>query len=193
MKTQACRRTLRGHTGWVSSLALLGGLLDGTPTNSLIASASWDATIRLWRIRNGTGDDNGEGVDFFDQELQILHAGLGNALYCIGISSNGRTVNVGCRQCQIQQWDIESGTSTNSLLGHSKEVHAIDTNGCIIVSGSGDSTAKLWDARSSECSMTLRGHMDSVMAVQVALLTSFQKFFICSSILFCSLTDHLNL
>jgi WD40 repeat protein len=162
IKTQACRRTLRGHTGWVSSLALIGSDTSAADS-SLLASASWDATIRLWRVGEGVGDDN----DGLDQGYRVMNAGQGNALYCIGIGDGGRVVNVGCRHHQIQRWDTDREALVGSLLGHAREVQALHAVGGTIVSGSGDSTAKLWDVLTDKCCITLRGHTDSVMAVQV--------------------------
>jgi WD40 repeat protein len=40
------QRTLKGHTGWVRSLAV-------TPDSKVLISASDDATIRFWDLSNG--------------------------------------------------------------------------------------------------------------------------------------------
>lgn len=183
MKTQACRRTLRGHTGWVSSVALIGGgqkdieATYATSTNSsgLLASTSWDSTIRLWRVGEAaTADDVAE---IFDQEFRVMNSGQGNALYCSSVGEGGRTISVGGRHNHIQRWDVDREALVISLLGHAKEVQALDTVGRIIVSGSGDGTAKLWDTSTGSCDMTFRGHTDSVMTVQVRTETTHQVTF----------------
>lgn len=182
VKTQACRRTLRGHTGWVSSVALLKHAYQGSGSETtMLASTSWDSTIRLWRVSEPTGEDFGADGEFLDQGYQAMNAGVGNALYCISISPSGGIINVGCRNREIQQWDLERSACVGTLLGHAKEVHALDTAGSVIVSGSGDGTAKLWDGQTYTCSMTLRGHTDSVMTVQVfcSEYTLLPQFFIC--------------
>ena len=166
VKTQACRRTLRGHSGWISAVALLQNAGDSGVGSPMLASASWDSTIRLWRVGGGA-DEMGDAADALDQGYRVMTAGQGNALYCVGVGDGGRIINVGCRHRQIQRWDIERGACVSTLLGHGKEVQAIDTSNDIIVSGSGDGTAKLWDALTDSCSVTLCGHTDSVMAVQV--------------------------
>src|SRR5258706_3783754 len=42
----SCLMTLRGHSGWVLSVAL-------SPDGGLLASASWDDTIKLWYPHTG--------------------------------------------------------------------------------------------------------------------------------------------
>lgn len=164
VKTQACRQTLRGHTGWVSAVSLLRNEHYSALGKPVLVSTSWDSTIRLWQV--GNGDEVVDGLDHFERGSGVMNAGQGCALYCVGITGGGRVVNVGCRHFQIQRWDIERTTRISDLFGHAKEVQAIDTTESVIVSGSGDATAKLWDILTDRCSLTLRGHTDSVMAVQ---------------------------
>ncbi len=62
----------------------------------------------------------------------MVSVGVGNALYCMALDESsparsgsgpgGDVVAVGCRQCDIQRWDVESRQLLSSYLGHSKEV-----------------------------------------------------------------------
>ncbi len=163
--TQACRRTLRGHSGWVSSLCFLNkNTVAGE--QKLLVSASWDATIRMWRLSSSDDLDGFQPGGAF----RVLNAGQGNALYCIAPSPDSTSIVVGCRQKQIQRWDMDSGALLRSHYGHAKEVHALDISENFIVSGSGDNTSKLWDNRNPDneaCVVTLREHTNAVMALQV--------------------------
>jgi len=110
ISTGQCRRTLRGHAGWVSSLSVLRG--------GRVVSASWDATLRVWNPETG------------DQTL-ILSSGHGNALYCLSCQPSSpyspspeasTLIALGCRQCEVQYWSLDTGTLLRSFLGHNKEV-----------------------------------------------------------------------
>ena len=117
-----------------------------------------------------------------------FHCGVGNALYCLATpkggadvaswadrrSGSGATaptaqehlVAVGCRQRQVQLWDLAAEQRVLSCEGHLKEVGALAMAGeNVLVSGSGDATIKVWDARSGTCEATLRGHSSTVMTL----------------------------
>lgn len=145
--TGRCERTLRGHTGWVSSLALVPHSSDR------VVSASWDCSIRTWDIEAGT-------------LLHTMFAGVGNALYCVGTSPDGGTVSVGCRNCQIQRYDMTTGMILDSLLGHGKEVYCVQMAQKVLLSGSGDSSVKVWDPETGSCALTLKDHTATVMTLQ---------------------------
>jgi len=143
-----CRRTLRGHTDWVSCLSM---------RQRIIVSGGYDATIRIWNAASG-------------QNLRNLDAGDGNGLYCMswfrgnGVSSK---VTTGCHLRHAQVWDIEAGEITAQLRGHEKMVYAIQSiEDKGVITGSADHTVKLWDLNSAGgACLTLRGHTQPVMAV----------------------------
>ena len=53
--SQQCQRTLRGHDGWVSSLAVLrrGDMIDMGDGSPRVVSASYDTTIKVWNPAAG--------------------------------------------------------------------------------------------------------------------------------------------
>jgi WD40 repeat protein len=148
--TGNCLDTLRGHTGWVSSLALLPS--DNVP---VLASSSWDNTLRIWSLGQG-----GELV-------RTINAGQeSGALLCISSQPRSSIVSVGCCSSQVQIWDVEAGVLMSALQGHTREVHACQIFDRCVVSGSGDCTVKIWDQISGMCVAKLHEHSGSVMTLQ---------------------------
>jgi GTPase SAR1 family protein len=80
---------IEGHTGHVTDL-------DGSPDGKLIASISWDDTVRLWRT------DTGALVAMIPEEsARRFHAG-------VAFHPNGRQLaTLGNRACVINIWEID--------------------------------------------------------------------------------------
>ncbi len=53
--SQQCQRTLRGHDGWVSSLAVLrrGSVNEVDAASPRVVSASYDTTLKVWNPATG--------------------------------------------------------------------------------------------------------------------------------------------
>ncbi|GLE05942.1 hypothetical protein PINS_up015153 [Pythium insidiosum] len=140
-----CLRTLRGHTGWVSSLDSHG---------DVIASASWDSSIMLWDKRTGA-------------LLRTLHDTPANPIYALKWDQEQGVFVVGCRRFGVQLWDVETGQKTTDFIGHdaNNQVNAIKASGDSIVSGGSDHTVKIWDRRQPSSVCTLAAHRGAIMSV----------------------------
>src|SRR5271169_3086414 len=86
LRTGKVLQTLEGHTNWVYALAALG---DG-----MLASGSWDKTIRLWDLRTG-------------KVLQTLKAHT-TSVSALGALGDG-TLASGSWDKTIRLWDLRTG------------------------------------------------------------------------------------
>ncbi|MEA5601202.1 AAA-like domain-containing protein [Nostoc sp. UHCC 0252] len=112
-----------GHTAAVLAL-------DISPDSSLIASASVDKTIKLWR-RDGT-------------EVTTL-TGHQAAVRAIDFSSDGQLLASASEDGTIKLWKLD-GTLLNTFKGHTASVWGVawSPDGQFLASASFDRTVKLW-------------------------------------------------
>ena len=96
------RRSLRGHTDWVTALAF-------SPDGQTLASSSLDRTIKLWNLTTG-------------ELLQTFQAGR---MTCLQFSPDGQTLVAGSRNSRwadgaispggIQRWDLATGQALPTI------------------------------------------------------------------------------
>ena len=77
-----------GHTGYVSSVAF-------SPDGSLIASGSWDHTIKLWRVSDGA--------------LVATLTGHTWEVYSVAFSPDGSLIASGSEDATIRLWRVSDG------------------------------------------------------------------------------------
>ncbi|MEG4840245.1 WD40 domain-containing protein [Microcoleus sp. B9-D4] len=142
-----CVYTVPGHSSFVNSLAI-------SPDGKILASGSWDKTIKIWNLET--------------TELIGTLTGHSDRVNSVAISYDGKMLVSGSSDETIKFWNLHSGDLLCTFPGHSMEVNsvAINPNGLVIAScGGADNTIKLWNLRSGELLRTLRGHSDNVNAV----------------------------
>jgi WD40 repeat protein len=133
-------RTLEGHSDSVRCLVKL--------KNGLLASGSWDNTIKLWNTDSS-------------QCIQTLK-GHSNGVNCLIELENGHLAS-SSEDKTIKLWNIVDGGCSKTLRGHSKTVYClVELKNALLASGSWDKTIKLWDTTTGECIKTLTEHSDSI-------------------------------
>ncbi len=139
-------KILRGHAREVNALAFS---TDGR----LLASGSYDDTVKLWDAVNG-------------KELRSLR-GHRDSVRSVVFSPDGRTLASGSYDDTIKLWDVTGGRELRTLAGHANRVNAVafSPDGKLLVSGAEDQSVRLWDATSGREQKVLRGHSGAVLAV----------------------------
>jgi len=157
--TDECR-VLSGHHSWVWSLAFqpipTSSLLDKGSEGRILASASYDCSVRLWDT------DTGECLNILQGHQHILTG--------VDFHPSGKILASSSFDRTIKIWDVETGECLKTLEGHTKEVSclAFRDDGQILASGSNDRTIKIWNIRTDECLKTLRGHDQGIITVDFA-------------------------
>jgi len=115
-----------GHSSDISSIAF-------SPNGKIVASGSFDNTIKLWDKETG-------------KELRTLYGHTGRVL-SVAFSPDGQTLASGGWFNVIRLWDVASGKQIGALEGHTDQVNSVvfSPNGTSIASCGNDDTARLWN------------------------------------------------
>jgi WD40 repeat protein len=137
--------SLKGHSSSVADLVQISA--------DLLASSSWDKTVRFWNLTTKTRKFILTGhTDFVFGLKQITPSILAS----------------GSWDTTIKLWDIRTGQLIRTLTGHTSYVYwSVDLlNSQTLVSGSRDGEIKLWNWSTGECFSTIQTNSDiSTLAV----------------------------
>ena len=145
----ALRRTLAGHTGPVTAVAI-------APDGIWLATTGDDGTARIWY--SGTGQQRG------------VLAGHTGRVTGVAIAPDGTWLATGGEDMTVRIWDADTGDKRAILTGHTGPVTAvaIAPDGTWLATGGEDMTVRIWDADTGDKRAILTGHTGTVTAVAIA-------------------------
>ena len=140
---------LTEHTDGVSSVSF-------SPDGSILASGSWDDTVRLWDVETGMPFRTLEG-----------HT---DGVSSVSFSPDGSTLASGSWDDTVRLWDIETGVHLRTLEGHRwghRGLHSVSfsPDGKTLASVGHEDTVLLWDVETGVHLRTLQGHIYGVSGV----------------------------
>ncbi|NIA10854.1 MAG: hypothetical protein GWP10_14285, partial [Nitrospiraceae bacterium] len=117
-----------------------------SPDGTLLASASYDDTVKLWNVNTG-------------ELVRTLQA---NSYYVksVSFSPDGTLLASGSWDDTIKLWNVNTGEPVRTLEGQSSGVNSVSfsPDGTLLASGSWDGTIKLWNVNTGMVVRTLEGH-----------------------------------
>lgn len=147
---EPCKLVLKGHRDGIRAVQF-------HPVYSLLATASEDATIKVWDYESGR----------IERTLQ----GHQDAVLDIDFSASGSLLASCSADLSIKIWNFESTDfgCIRTLQGHNHTVSSVVfvPSGDFLLSASRDHTIKLWELATGYCTRTFTGHDQWVRTLSV--------------------------
>ncbi|KAI9706487.1 MAG: hypothetical protein M1836_003493 [Candelina mexicana] len=131
----------RGHTNGVMCLQF---------DDNILATGSYDATIKIWDIDSG-------------EEVRTLR-GHGSGIRCLQFDDT--KLISGSMDRSLKVWNWRTGHCISTYTGHSGGIISLHFDSTLLASGSMDKTVKIWNFEDKSTAL-LRGHTDWVNAVKL--------------------------
>jgi len=141
--------SLRGHNGWVTSLAV-GTDANGQP---LLVSGSRDRSLIVWNLnlenREEIPTEENEVTDWKVGKPFRSLRGHSHFVSSLSISNDSKYVVSGSWDKTLRLWDLNTMTTRQIFSGHEKDVLAVafSQDNRMIFSGGMDKTLRFWNTK----------------------------------------------
>jgi WD40 repeat protein len=136
--------TLKGHTEALYAVAF-------SPDGKLIATGSFDKTIKLW-------DPSGKEIRTFGGP-----AGHQNLVLAVAFSRNGQMLASGSSDNSAKIWDVPSSSPLREFaFAAPVQTVAMSPDGTKVAGGGADGAIKVWNAADGKPAQTITGHSGPV-------------------------------
>ncbi|KAL6691076.1 hypothetical protein J3F84DRAFT_403852 [Trichoderma pleuroticola] len=158
-------QTLKGHLGYILGIIF-------SPNNLLMASISFDKTVRLWDMTRSTRRQMLEGhsdwiaaVSISPNAQIIASASVDGTVKLWDATTGAFRQTLDGHSSMTRIWDAATGEHQHALQGHSKSMRtmALSPHNKLATLGlSDDNTIQLWDTAMGTHQLELEGHSDWV-------------------------------
>ena len=126
------------------------------PNDSVVASASQDRTVKIWRTN--------------DLALMRTLRGHKRGVWSVAFSPVDQAVASASGDKTVRLWSLKDGTCLRTFEGHLNSVLRVQflSSGAQLLTAGGDGLLKLWNVRDTECVNTFDAHEDKVWALAVS-------------------------
>ena len=147
-ESRALERTLMGHHSAVNAVAV-------TPDGTRAVSASWDGTLKVWRLDTGA-----------EERTLVGHT---ERVYGVAMMPDGIRAISASHDGTLKVWHLDTGAEERTLVGHTGQVRAVAVmpDGVRIISASADRTLRVWHLGTGVVERVLMGHSGAVNSVVV--------------------------
>lgn len=135
------KREFKGHTDGVLCLQF---------DDQILATGSYDSTIKIWDIETG-------------EEIRTL-TGHTQPVRCLQFDDT--KLISGALDKKLKIWNYRTGQCISTLNGHDGGIVSLHFDATLLVSGSVDKTIKVWNF-TDKSMFTLKGHQDWVNSVRI--------------------------
>lgn len=124
--------------------------------NGRAASASGDATLRVWDVASG-------------QCLKSIRQ-IDGGVYALAVSPDGARAAAGCKDGVIREFALEDGRLLRELKGHRGYIRSLvyTTSGAQLFSSADDGSVRIWERDRTEAVRVLEGHVGGVLTIALS-------------------------